>query len=142
MCEYSSASEKDHIMKQDSNKQWVEALLRTGAKVIRAEVEHRKIVVVDRQVVLLGSHNPLSQHHSREVMLACRGAAFAERLLTDLEAETHGNPPVCNQCGRAFELWRSAARMKNMPYFWRCRPCRIDRNVNAASGGAAAHVTA
>jgi hypothetical protein len=131
-------TDNDRIMKQESNKQWVEALLKTGAKVIRAEVEHRKIVIVDRQVVLLGSHNPLSQHRSREVMLACRGTAFAERLLTDLEAETHGNPPVCDQCGRAFELWCSSARTKNMPYFWRCHPCRIDRKVNTTSGGAAA----
>jgi hypothetical protein len=130
---------RDHIMRQEVNKKWVEALLATGARVIRAEVEHRKIVIVDRQAVLLGSHNPLSQRNSREVMLSCRGAAFADRLLADLEAETHGNPPVCEQCGRDFELWRSAAKAKNMPYFWRCHSCKIDRKVNAARGGTTAH---
>ncbi|MCG3753195.1 AAA domain-containing protein [Amycolatopsis sp. Poz14] len=134
--------ERDHIMRQEANKEWVAALLATGAKVIRAEVEHRKIVVVDRQVVLLGSHNPLSQRRSREVMLACRGAAFAERLLADLDAETHGQPPVCDRCGRDFELWRSEAKAKNMPYFWRCHPCKIDRDVNARVRGTAAHGTA
>jgi hypothetical protein len=48
----------------------------TGAKVIKAEVEHRKIVIADRQVVLLGTHNPLSQFRTREVMITCRGAAL------------------------------------------------------------------
>jgi phosphatidylserine/phosphatidylglycerophosphate/cardiolipin synthase-like enzyme len=134
--------ERDHIMRQEPNKAWVEALMATGAKIIRADVEHRKIVVVDRQVVLLGSYNPLSQGKSREVMLTCRGAAFAERLLADLHAESHGHPPVCDQCGRDFELWRSAAKAKDMPYFWRCHPCKIDRKVDAAGGDTAAHGTA
>jgi hypothetical protein len=112
-------TERDQNMRKETNKAWVDALRATGAKVIRAEVEHRKIVIIDRQVVLLGSQNPLSQHSSREVMISCRGGAFAERLLADLKADVHGHPPVCDQCGRDFELWRSAAKRKGMPYFWR-----------------------
>jgi hypothetical protein len=128
-------TERDKIMLKESNKHWVEELEATGAKVIRAEVEHRKVVVVDRQVVLLGSHNPLSQYSSREVMITCRGAAFAERMLDELQADVHGNPPVCEQCGRDFELWRSAARKKGTPYFWRCHPCKIDRDVATPKRG-------
>ncbi|MFC0108138.1 AAA domain-containing protein [Kibdelosporangium aridum] len=128
-------TERDQNMRKDSSKEWLAALHATGAKVIRAEVEHRKIVVIDRRVVLLGSHNPLSQYSSREVMIACRGSAFAERLLTDLQAEVHGHPPVCGQCGRDFELWRSGAKKKSMPYFWRCHPCKVDQAVASPGGG-------
>jgi hypothetical protein len=122
-------TERDQNMLKDSSKQWVAELAATGAKVIRSEVEHRKVVVLDRQVTLLGSHNPLSQYRSREVMITCRGSAFADRVLVELKAEAHGNPPVCDRCGRDFELWRSSAKKKDMPYFWRCHPCKIDRDV-------------
>lgn len=119
-------TERDANMRKDSFRRWLEELVLTGAKVIRSEVEHRKVVVVDRRTVLLGSHNPLSQHRSREVMITCRGAAFAERLLEDLQAEKFGNPPRCSHCGKDFELWRSASKRKGTPYFWRCHPCKAD----------------
>ncbi|MEO6088264.1 MAG: AAA domain-containing protein [Umezawaea sp.] len=125
-------TERDQNMRKDSGRKWVAELVATGAKVVRAEVEHRKVVVLDRTVALLGSHNPLSQYKSREMMIACRGAAFAERLLIELQAETYGNPPNCDRCGRDFELWRSAAKARNRPYFWRCHPCKVDRAVAGA----------
>jgi hypothetical protein len=76
---------------------------------------------VDRQAVMLGSRNPLSQVKSREVMVVCCGAAFAEGLLGDLHVEeAHGHPPAHDQCGRDFEVWRSTARRRGTPYFWRC----------------------
>jgi hypothetical protein len=122
-------TERDHVMRTDSAKRWVGELEATGAKVIRAEVEHRKIIIVDEHLTLLGSHNPLSQRHSREVMIACRGAAFAERMLTELNAKAHGKPPFCTRCSRDFELWRSSSRRRNTPYFWRCHPCGTDLDV-------------
>lgn len=136
-------TERDQNMRKDSHRRWLQALRDTGAKVIRAEVEHRKIVVVDREVVLLGSHNPLSQHNSREVMITCRGAAFAERMLTELRSEIHGYPPVCARCGADFELWRSANRRKRTPYFWRCHRCKVDRTVTSseADNSTSRHVT-
>lgn len=108
-------TERDRIMRTDGAKRWVENLKSTGAKVIHAEVEHRKIIIVGRQVTLLGSHNPLSQQRSREVMITCRGAAFAERMLAELKADIHGNPPVCSRCTSDFELWRSADRKRSTP---------------------------
>lgn len=122
-------TERDTNMRKESYRQWVEELRSTGAKVIRSEVEHRKVVVIDRRTVLLGSHNPLSQHSSREVMITCQGAAFAERLLDDLRADTHGSPPACPNCGNDFELWRSANRRTAMPYFWRCRACKVEQTI-------------
>ncbi|WP_045314209.1 AAA domain-containing protein [Lentzea aerocolonigenes] len=122
-------TERDTNMRKDSFRRWLDELVRTGAKVIRSEVEHRKVVVIDRRTVLMGSHNPLSQRRSREVMITCQGTAFAERLLQDLQAEKFGDPPVCSQCGRDFELWRSAAQRKGMPYFWRCYQCKAELKI-------------
>jgi DNA-directed RNA polymerase subunit RPC12/RpoP len=62
-------------------------------------------------------------------MITCRGTAFAERMLTELNVDVHGYPPVCERCGRDFELWRSAAKKKGTPYFWRCNPCGSDRQI-------------
>lgn len=122
-------TERDANMRKENFRQWLEELVLTGAKVIRSEVEHRKVVVIDRQTVLMGSHNPLSQAHSREVMITCRGTAFAARVLEELRAETFGNPPSCPQCGKDFELWRSAAKRTGMPYFWRCYACKKDQAI-------------
>ncbi|WP_026424412.1 AAA domain-containing protein [Actinokineospora inagensis] len=55
---------------------------------------------------------PAVQYRSREVMLAIRGAAFATRLLTDLNAEAHGDPPHCDTCDRDFGLWRSSDKRR------------------------------
>lgn len=127
-------TEDDRIMALERHKEWVALLRDTGATVIRAEVEHRKVVIVDRSLVLLGSHNPLSQQRSREVMIACRGAAFAERMLDELHAETLGHPPACSRCGQLLEVRRSAAKRRGMPYLWRCRTCRTQHDVGQRTG--------
>jgi hypothetical protein len=67
--------DRDFIQERPGNQKWIEELKGTGASLIRSWVEHKKIVVIDRQVVLIGSHNPLSQHMSREIMLTCRGCS-------------------------------------------------------------------
>jgi phosphatidylserine/phosphatidylglycerophosphate/cardiolipin synthase-like enzyme len=126
-------TEDDPMMATDRHKEWVERLREAGATVIRAEVEHRKVVVVDRGLVLIGSHNPLSQRLSREVMIACRGAAFAERMLDELHAEILGHPPECGECGRVLEIRRSASRRRGMPFVWRCRTCRTQHDVGTTS---------
>lgn len=119
--------DRDFIQKNPSNQRWLAELKDTGAKLIRAHVEHRKVVVVDEHVVLLGSHNPLSQRGSREVMLACRGSSFAERILTALRAKDCADPPKCPTCGTEFELWRMPS--KQPPLNWRCKPCGINEPV-------------
>ncbi len=129
--------DKDFIQKRPGNQKWIEELKGTGASLIRSWVEHKKIVVIDRQVVLIGSHNPLSQHMSREIMLTCRGAAFAKRLLAELRADEFINPPVCPRCRVQRELRRSSNKKKGMPYFWRCPSCKDDTEVPAAENSVA-----
>ncbi len=126
-------TDSDANMRRDNYRKWVAGLAETGAKVIRSDVEHRKVVVVDRSVVLLGSQNPLSQNRFREVMITCRGAAFAERMLTEMQAEKHGCPPVCERCGDDFELRRHGDN-NGREYHWRCRHCGIDHPIDPAFG--------
>jgi hypothetical protein len=123
--------DKDFIQKRPGNQKWIEELKGTGARLIRSWVEHKKIVVIDRRTVLIGSHNPLSQHLSREIMLTCRGAAFAKRLLAELRADEFIDPPVCPRCRVQRELRRSSDRKRGMPYFWRCPSCKDDTEVPA-----------
>lgn len=124
-------TESDANMRRDNYRKWLAELTATGAKVIRSDVEHRKVVIIDRSVVLLGSQNPLSQNRSREVMITCRGGAFAERILTELQAEKHGSPKPCERCGTDFEL-RRYGENSGGEYHWRCRRCGIDHPIDAS----------
>ena len=98
-------------------------LLASGATVIRSDQEHRKIVVVDRETVLLGSLNVLSNDpgRTREVMITMEGRAFAARLLDELRVEEIGTPRVCTDCGGQMEVRRRQARSAEL--LWQCRPC-------------------
>ncbi|MFD1146356.1 AAA domain-containing protein [Saccharothrix hoggarensis] len=125
--------DKDFIQKNDTNQEWLRALKDTGARIIRARLEHKKIVVIDQQVVLIGSLNALSHRDSREVMLTCRGSAFAKRLLAELGAEGFVDPAPCARCRADVELHRSSDRKRGTPYFWRCPRCRHE--VAAPSRG-------
>ncbi|NUT46926.1 MAG: hypothetical protein HOV94_06320 [Saccharothrix sp.] len=118
--------DNDFIQRNDTNQKWLEALRDTGARIIRARLEHKKIVVIDQRVVLIGSLNALSHGNSREVMLTLRGTAFAKRLLTDLGADGIADPPSCTRCHTEMELHRSGDRKRGMPYFWRCPECGHD----------------
>lgn len=120
-------TERDKILMRDTNRAWVEKLIATGARVIRAEMEHKKVVVLDEQTVLLGSHNPLSQKGTRDVMITSHGAAFAERLLIELGARDFNDPPDCAKCGRETELRRYANKRQGHPYQWKCYPCDVKR---------------
>ncbi|WP_424185072.1 AAA domain-containing protein [Actinokineospora sp. G85] len=67
-------TERDKLLMRDSNRAWVEELIATGARVIRAQMEHKKVVVLDEQTVLLGQPQPAvaerhprrHDHHSRQ----------------------------------------------------------------------------
>ncbi|GAA1256354.1 hypothetical protein GCM10009609_19410 [Pseudonocardia aurantiaca] len=98
-------------------------LLASGATVIRSDQEHRKIVVIDDEVVLIGSLNSLSNTPgtTREIMIAMEGRAFAARLLAELRVAEIGTPRACRACGRTMDVRRS--RSKAAGLFWHCRPC-------------------
>jgi len=68
------------------------AELRALVNVVEVNVMHQKIVVVDENVVLLGSLNTLSQRRSREVMLVMRGTHFARKLLAHEHAAEFASP--------------------------------------------------
>lgn len=57
-------------------------------------------------------------------MITCRGTAFAERMLNDLNAEQHGNPPSCPGCHRDCELRRSSDRRNDRAHYWWCDHCK------------------
>jgi phosphatidylserine/phosphatidylglycerophosphate/cardiolipin synthase-like enzyme len=85
--------------------------------VVEVNVMHQKIVVIDKQLVLLGSLNTLSQSWTREVMLAMRGAHFARKLLEHENAEAFARPPRCAVCQQSQIDLR---RRRSGEWYWRC----------------------
>lgn len=75
------------------------ALRAVVPRVVEMNVMHEKVVVIDDRIVMMGSLNTLSQHHSREVMITMRGYHWARRLLAELHAEEFSRPPQCGACG-------------------------------------------
>lgn len=76
-----------------------DALPDVGVTVVRADLEHRKVVIIDEETVLLGSldiHFGGHDQHghppggSREIIVTRTGRHYARRLLTDLGAELAG----------------------------------------------------
>lgn len=117
--------DRDKIMATPAAQRRLPDLYATRATVIRSDHEHRKIVVIDREVVLLGSLNALSNRpgSSREAMITMIGRAFAERLLTELHAELLGTLKTCSSCSGPMEVRRSGGRVADL--FWHCRPCNV-----------------
>lgn len=78
---------------------------------------HQKIVVIDEQIVMIGSINALSQGWTREVMLTARGGCFARRILEQEHAEVFADPPDCPKCGKGdIEIRRRTMDT----WYWRC----------------------
>ncbi|MFI7308619.1 AAA domain-containing protein [Streptomyces hygroscopicus] len=85
--------------------------------VVRVNVMHQKIVVIDEHTTLLGSLNSLSQSRSREVMLTIKGHHFARKILAHEHAEDFARPPRCGACkGDEVDLRRRV----NGSWYWRC----------------------
>jgi hypothetical protein len=80
--------------------------------VIRSDHGHGGLVVVDEQVVLLGAG---------ERVVAVPGAAFAHRLLAELQAEWTGEPRPCDRCGEPMEVRRGDAADAR----WHCPGCDL-----------------
>jgi phosphatidylserine/phosphatidylglycerophosphate/cardiolipin synthase-like enzyme len=74
----------------------------SGAVLIRSDHEHRKLVIIDDERVLIGSANVLSNtpETTREVMIVMEGRAFAERMRSELRVDEIGRPRACPGCGR------------------------------------------
>ncbi|WP_433287774.1 AAA domain-containing protein [Pseudonocardia sp. CA-142604] len=123
----------DRLMAKDWAQRQLPALLDSGATVIRSDLEHRKIVVIDGQVVLLGSLNVLSNTpgSSRESMITMEGRAFASRLLTELRVDEIGTPQHCSGCRRPMEVRRRWSKAAPLLY-WQCRQCNVKVPLHGA----------
>lgn len=107
----------DHLQGKPANQQFLADLRAVVPTVVEINVMHQKIVVIDEQVVLLGSLNSLSQSWTREVMLTIHGGHFARRLLEHENAMIFARPPRCGEChGTEVVLRRKGAG----EWFWRC----------------------
>ena len=113
------------------------AELRALVNVVEVNLMHQKIVVVDENVVLLGSLNTLSQRRSREVMLVMRGAHFAKKLLAHEHSAEFASPPRCGAChGSKVDLRRrTTQRPGESGWYWRCYSQDCPRR-SVKSGGA------
>jgi hypothetical protein len=95
-------------------------------------VEHgpRRVTVVDRRTVLLGSSVlPDGPRAPREALLTIEGRGLAERLLVELGAAAFGDPRPCATCADPMEVRGEGAGAR-----WECRSC--DAEVQAVAGRA------
>ncbi|MEV0129020.1 AAA domain-containing protein [Dactylosporangium sp. NPDC050688] len=108
---------RDDLQRKVESQKHLADLRRAVDVVVEMNVMHQKIVVIDEEVVLLGSLNVLSQSWTREVMLAMRGSHFARKLLEYEHAAEFSSPPRCGEChGNSVDLRRRSAG----DWYWRC----------------------
>lgn len=123
-------------MSQPAAQRQLQDLDDTGATIIRSDHEHRKIVVVDDEVVLLGSLNVLSNKpgSSRETMVTMEGQQFARRLLGELRVDDIGTPKACPSCRRTMDVRRRGRRAE---LSWQCGSCKRRVPVEPSSASSA-----
>jgi hypothetical protein len=95
--------------------------------VIRSGHEHRGVVVIDGQTVVLATASAAGG----EGMIALPGARFAERLLDELHGRGGGHPRTCPGCGAMTEARRGSGRGRDLRRL--CGPCR---QAPVGAGGA------
>jgi hypothetical protein len=109
--------DSDQTQRQPVSQNLIADLKAVVHTVVPINVMHQKVVVIDERTVMLGSLNALSQSWTREIMVTMRGAHFARKLLTHLNAEVFARPPRCERCGgTTIEIRR---RQKD-GWYWRC----------------------
>ncbi|WP_051798889.1 AAA domain-containing protein [Catenuloplanes japonicus] len=116
--------ESDQVQRKPEHQTFLSDLRSVLHTVVEVNVMHQKIVVIDEQVVLLGSLNVLSQSWTREVMVTMRGSHFARKLLDHEHAKDFSRPPPCGACGGNDVALR---RRKTGVWFWRCYSERCPR---------------
>ena len=116
--------DEDPLISKTWSQRELADLVATGATVIRSDHEHRKVVVIDRKLVLFGSLNPLSNSQARptrESMFTMKGAVFAQRLLTVYRADQLGKVQLCGVCHQQMDVRR---RGKARIWSWYCFGCK------------------
>jgi hypothetical protein len=108
-----------------------DALRESGASVVRAEHGPRRVAVVDRRTVLLGSTiRPDGPHGPRKALLTVEGRGLAERLLVELGATAFGDPQPCATCADPMEVRGEGAAAR-----WECRSCGAEVQTGAGRAG-------
>jgi hypothetical protein len=112
----------DQTMRHPTARAWLRRLTEAVPRVVRVHDMHQKIVVIDERVVFQGSLNALSHHRTRDVMVVQQGQHFARKLLSHEHAHQFAEPPpACGRCAQpTVELFRSASKRLNFPWYWRC----------------------
>jgi phosphatidylserine/phosphatidylglycerophosphate/cardiolipin synthase-like enzyme len=101
--------ERDTLQAKVSMLAFLRQLQASRVTVVAIHMMHEKVVVIDRQLVMLGSLNSLSQRNTREVMVSVHGRHFAQRLFEELRAERFLKPRKCPTCGSMngeFRRWK------------------------------------
>jgi hypothetical protein len=106
-------------------------------RLVRVRQMHQKIVIVDREVMFLGSYNTLSGGYRREIMVRYRGRRFAEQVLRHERAEELSQPPLCPKDGAVMEAARAPAR-QGRGWTWVCptKSCPQRQPFDPAGTGA------
>ncbi|GAV39254.1 AAA domain-containing protein [Streptomyces acidiscabies] len=102
---------------QRKSPELVDELKEVADTVVRMNVMHQKIVVVDDSTVAIGSLNALSQSWTREIMITMNGAHFARKILEQQHADVFSRPPTCPSCRRDDIEIRRGQRGN---WYWRC----------------------
>jgi hypothetical protein len=108
-----------------------DALRASGATVVRADRGPRRVAVVDRRTVLLGSAVlPDGPRGPREALLTVEGRGLAERLLVELGAAAFGDPRPCATCADPMQV-----RGEGTGARWECGSCGAEVELGASRGG-------
>jgi len=103
----------ERAQSRESWRERLRELRATVPRVVAYRNMHQKIVVIDREIALLGSLNPLSHRNTREVMVEHEHADY------------FANPPQCGSCKTTAELRRRELDETGPPWSWCCaaKPC-------------------
>ncbi len=91
-----------------------------ATRLTRVRQMHQKIVIIDREIMFLGSYNTLSSRARREIMVRYRGRRFAEQVLQHERAEELARPPSCERHVTVMEARRSSSPKKGFAWSWAC----------------------
>jgi hypothetical protein len=96
------------------------ALRGVTSQVVRIRQMHQKIVIIDDEIIFLGSYNTLSSRGRREIRVRHRGRRFIQKVLEHERAAILAQPPTCAEHHRPMDARRSSSPRKGYPWYWAC----------------------
>jgi PLD-like domain len=95
------------------------ALKAASSRLVHIKGMHQEILVLDEEIIFLGSFNTLSGGSRREIIIKYSGGRFATRILSQEHAEELSRPPSWPKHGQ-MEARRSSSTRMNRPWYWAC----------------------